>query len=358
MIPASDIDATASAAALGQETKSPVTSAVTVENLTPSDSNPTPSFQTIGSKGIVLTKSRRAKISWTGDEQLGLQSLTTPVMKNQYTQCMRGIINEMEQDLALEAAGGALLLGNVVGTAGTAPFLTDTKALTLARKMLSDNGALADTSSAMLECVLNTEAGMNLRNLDKLQKANESGDNTLLRQGVLGNLFGFKVRESNGFLPHTKGSGTGYLVNGNFKAGAREITIDTGSGTIERGDIVKFGSDNTQYIVAEKVETGGTILKIAGELKADVADNAAVAIGSGYVASAAFRHGSVVLATRVPALPTYGDNALDRTIITDPLSGISFEVAVWGGSYQNTITVAAVWGVKNIKGEHSVAIIG
>ena len=94
------------------------------------------------------------------------------------------------------------------------------------------------------------------------------------------------------------------------------------------------------------------------ELVEDVADNTAITIGADYTASAGFARGGLILANRLPLVPAGGDNAIDRTVITDPVSGISFEVAVWGGAYQNTMTFSTCWGWKNIKGEHSVALLG
>lgn len=325
-----------------------------VEDCVASANNPDPAFQTIDKTAIKITKVRRAKVSWQGDEQLGLGALTTPIMRDQYTQAMRSLVNEMERDIAQEVVAGALAKGNFVGTAGTTPFASNLNDLTLAYKKLSDNGC----PTSDLQMVLNTSAGMNLRNLTQLQKVNESGDGSLLRQGVLGQLFGFNLRESAGFKAHDKGAGTGYLVNGEAKKGSFFVNVDTGSGAVKKGDIIHFGSDvDHKYIVAED-DSAPTSIKLTSELVADVADDAVITIENGYLASAGFARGSVLLATRLPAVPIGGDSAIDRAIITDPVSGISFEVAVWGGSYQNTITFANAWGVKNIKGEHSVALLG
>ena len=64
------------------------------------------------------------------------------------------------------------------------------------------------------------------------------------------------------------------------------------------------------------------------------------------------------MANRIPYVPANGDIAIDRQIITDPLTGIPYELAVWGGAYQNTVTIATAWGVKNIKAENTVALLG
>lgn len=356
MIPAVTLDPRSDMIAKGQTVRIPIAPDASNEDVTAGASAPTGNGDTFGDTNITITKVRRGTpIVWTGEEELSIGSLVNPLVRDQYSQRMRSLVNEMEQDICIEASGGAITNGNVQGSAGTEPFATNLNSLTAGLKMLKDNGA---PQNGDYQFVMNTTAGKNLRNLTQLQKVNEGGDNTLLRQGLLGNLFGFNLRESNGFQTHTTGDGTGYLVNGKALKGANEITMDTGSGTFKKGDIVTFGSDTTKYVVAEDVATGGTTLKIASVLGADVADNTAITIGSGYLPSVGFTRGSILLATRLPKVPANGDIALDRTVITDPVSGISFEVALWGGAYQNTVTIASAWGVRNIKPAHSFALIG
>lgn len=268
---------------------------------------------------------------------------------------MRALVNEIEADLCKEIVIGAMGEGNVVGAIGTNPFATDTKAFTKALKVLKDKGSPQND----LMSVINTESGMNLRDQDKLFKVNESGDNgDLLRRGILGDLYGFTIRESAGMKAGATGTAKNYLVNGAGAKGSKIVAIDTGSGTFLKGDVIKFGDGAKQYIVAEDVVSGGTEIKLATALEETVADNTAVTIVGAFSPNACFSRGAVALATRVPAIPAGGDNAKDRTIITDPVSGLSFEVALWGGQYQNTVTISAVWGVKNTNPAHTVAVIG
>lgn len=355
VIPTATISAEASGVSIGQSVRVPITNKAVAEDVVPSGSNPDPTSETVDYTDITINKWRRTKMTWTGDEQNGLGAMASPIMVAEYAQKMRTLVNEMEADGANALIAGALAKGNVIGTAGTTPFASDLKDLTLMYKKLVDNGA----PTQQLDFVMNTTAGMNMRNLTQLQKVNEAGDGSLLRQGVLGNLFNFDIRETAGFPTHTKGTGAGYLVNGEAKKGSYVVYMDTGSGTFKAGDIVTFGSDTEhKYVVAEDVVSGGTVLKLTSELVANVADNDAITIGDSYTASAGFSRGSLILANRLPFVPQGGDNAIDRTIITDPVSGISFEVALWGGQYQNTLTFSTCWGWKNIKGEHSVALLG
>lgn len=357
MIPAVTMDMNASGVAKGQKVSIPITPFDSAtEDVTASANAPTGTGEEIDTVDLTISKVKRSKpIVWTGEEQLGVGGKVSNIIRDQYVQRMRAIVNEIEEDVCLEGISGALSVGNVLGTAGTNPFGTDTKALTSALKKLKDNGAPVSD----LQAVINTTSGMNLRNLTNLQKVNESADGgDLLRRGVLGQLFGFNIRESAGFKDMPASSASGYLVNGKAVKGDKEVAIDTGSGAIKKGTIVTFGTDATQYVVAEDVASGATSMSLATPLVADVADNTAVNTGNAYEANACFSRGSILLATRVPAVPAGGDIALDRTYITDPVSGLSFEVALWGGAYQNTVTIATAWGTKNIKPAHTVALIG
>lgn len=357
IIPATTLDATASGVAKGQSLRIPVTPTNSAEDIGASMSAMGENFQSIDNVEVKITKFRRCKITWQGEEQLGLGGLASPIMRDQYVQAMRTLVNEMEEDCGFEITQSAMMNGNIVGKGGTTPFASDLDDLTLALKKLQDNGS----PTGDLQLALNTSAGMNLRNLSQLQKVNEGGDNSLLRRGILGNLFGFDVRESAGLKAHgTTSVTTGYVVNGAVTAGStvKSVTVDTGAGAIKAGSMITFGSDSTnQYIVAEDVASGGTTIKLTTAVVANIADNANVNLVTN-TPNVAFARGSVVLATRLPAVPAGGDSALDRTVITDPVSGISFEVALWGGQYENTMTISACWGCKDIKPEHAVAILG
>lgn len=354
IIPATTLNATANGVAKNQSLRIPVTPTNSAEDIGASMNNMGENFQTIDNVEVKINKFRRCKVTWQGDEQLGLGGMASPIMRDQYVQMMRTLVNEMEEDCGNEIVQSALMAGNIVGKAGVTPFASNLTDLTLALKKMQDNGA----PTGDLQLALNTSASMNLRNLSQLQKVNEAGEPSLLRQGVLGNLFGFNVRESAGLKAHATSTVTAdYDCNGGASAGDKSITVEAGSGAIKAGTVVTFGSATDQYIVAEDMASGGTTLKLTEGLKANVADEAKVNIVVN-TANVGFSRGSVILATRLPAVPAGGDSALDRTVITDPLSGISFEVALWGGQYENTITIGACWGVKDIKPAHSVAILG
>lgn len=354
MLPATVISAKASSVSKGQLVEVPITPMGENEDIT-AGQVPTANTDEIQTVGVTIQKVRRGKpIVWTGEEENAVNGsgMLDPIQVEQYAQRIRALRNEMEADACEEAVISSVNAGNVLGTIGTNPFASNTKALTEVLQKLEDNGS----PLGELQAVLNTTSGRNLRDLEHLQKVNEAGTNDLLRRGVLGDLFGFTIRESAG-MRHVKGDASGYLVNGAASAGATQVTIDTGSGTFKKGDLVKFGNDTKLYAVAEDVASGGTTLKLQSSLKNDVADNAAISVQS-YAPNACFSRGSIIMASRLPLVPKKGDSALDRQVIIDPLTGIPYELAFWGAPYQNTITIGTAWGFKDIKTENSFALLG
>ncbi|MGC8045238.1 P22 coat - protein 5 family protein, partial [Salmonella enterica] len=59
------------------------------------------------------------------------------ILRDQFTQAMRTLVNEMETDLANLFAGAS----RATGTAGTTPFASTLTDTAQARRILSDNGA-------------------------------------------------------------------------------------------------------------------------------------------------------------------------------------------------------------------------
>jgi hypothetical protein len=181
-----------------------------------------------------------------------------------------------------------------------------------------------------------------------------------MREGQLLDIHGFSLHESAAVGFNTKGTGTAYTSNtAGYAVGATDITLITGSGTVLAGDIVTFAGDTNKYVVATGVAAPGTISLAAPGLRQPIAASAvAMTIGASYTGNLAFSGSSIVLATRTPALPDGGDLAVDRQMITDPRSGISFEVAMYAQYRQMQYEVSAVWGVKGIKSAHGAILLG
>jgi hypothetical protein len=354
VIPAATRNMTADSAAVGQTVRIPITppseNSDIVEGV-----KPTLAGTNIGYRDLKITKMRRAKpIVWTGNEQLEVGGQLNPILVNQYAQAMRSLVNEVEKDVCLEVISGAIEAGNIYGTPGTPVFNGNLADIAQAAKILDDKGA----PQMGRQLVINTTAGAALRSLAHLTSVADAGETNMLRRGVFSDLLGFSVRQSAGFQSVSPGTGTGYLVNSAAAAGDTEITIDTGSGTISKGAMITFGAGPHKYVVVEDVASGGTVLKIAGGLKEAVADNTAVTLGAAYLPSAGFTSDAIVLATRLPALPQGGDSAKDTYTVTDDVSGLSIQAALYGEYLQNFIELRLAWGCKATNIDFACALIG
>ncbi|EXE17194.1 hypothetical protein J558_2875 [Acinetobacter baumannii 1106579] len=358
-IPAVSSDMTYNRAAKGQTVTSPVAPAATASDITPGVTPPNDGDQVIGKVDMTITKARRVPVRWNGEEKLALDNngaSYNTILRDQFAQAMRTLANEVEADVAGLAIGAS----RAVGTAGTTPFATNLKDSALALKALQDNGA----PKGDLQLVIDTTAGANMRTLGQLTKANEANDDSLLRRGVLLDVHGFAIRESAQVVTPASGTGASATTNAaGYAVGATAITLaSAGTGTIVAGDVITFAGDTNQYVVVggdTDVSNGGTItLAKPGLRKAIPAAATAITVAPTSTRNLAFARSAIALATRIPALPEGGDSADDRMIVTDPVSGLSFEIAIYRQYRQVQYEVSLAWGCAMVKPEHSIILLG
>lgn len=357
-IPAVARNTEATMAAVDQTIRVPVTPAVTASDVTPGVTAPNNGDQTIGYVDMKVTKSRYVPIRWNGEEQLGFgrNGQLNTVLRDQLAQAFRTLANEIEADIGALAVSAS----RAYGTGGTTPFASDLSDPANMLKILMDNGA----PRGDLQLVLNTTAGAKLRTLAQLTKANEAASDATLRRGVLLDLHGFMIRESAGVLNFTKGTGASATTNAaGYAVGATTITLaSAGTGEIKAGDVITFAGDTNKYVVKTgdaDVFGGGTIvLQEPGLRQAIPAAATNITVGNSYAGNLAFDRNAIQLLARVPAMPQGGDMADDVTIVTDPVSGLSFQVAVYRQYRQVKFEIGAAWGVQMVAPRHSAILLG
>jgi hypothetical protein len=356
-IPAVTRNSSAERAALNETITYPVAPIGTLSNITPGVTAPNDGDQTIGTGSITISKSMYAPVRWNGEEMKGVgnSGQLQQIMQDQFSNAMRALVNQVETDLAVAARAGA---SRAVGTIGQNPFGTagDFSDFAAALKVLDDNGA--PTSDRHL--VLGSAAIANLRGKQSvLFKVNEAGTQDLLRAGIMGRVEGFDIHNSAGIKQAASGGGTAYVTNGSTAPGVTGIALITGSGTVLAGDVVTFAADATnKYVIGTGVAAPGTIqLNKPGAL-VTIATSNAMTIAAANTANAAFSRNAIHLVTRAPAMPEGGDGADDVMEITDPVSGLSFQVAVYRQYRQIRYEVGLAWGVATPKSEHIATLIG
>ena len=338
-------------------TRTPAVSA----SYAPAMTIPEGTAQTVDNKTVTIDTYASVQIPWEGEEQKHVNNGSgfETIYGDQIQQAMRAIANTIEAYLWGIAYKGA---SRAFGTAGTTPFASNHDVMAEVRQILVDNGCpMNDGQSTM---VLNSFAGTKMRNLAVLQKANESGSTSLLRQGTLLDLQGFMLKESAGIGIHTKGAGTGYAVNLTAGYAVGDTSIIVGSGTvnttgIKAGDVITAAGDTNKYIVnTGLVATSGTLVLNDPGLRAVAADTTALTVGNSFTGNLAFHKSAIELVVRPPAMPQGGDAATDIMVVQDPWSGLVFEIATYKGYMKSMIEVRCLYGAKVWKSQNVAVLLG
>jgi hypothetical protein len=182
-----------------------------------------------------------------------------------------------------------------------------------------------------------------------------------LRRGVLLDIHGFALRESAQVKSVTAvGNNTGtYAIDGAHAAGATALTVKTGTGTILAGDVITIGTDTAiKYVVETGVNNGtAVVLRAPGLVKA-LAGNEAIAVVGACARNMAFDRNAIHLLARVPAMPEGGDAADDVISVTDPHSGLTFQVAMYRQRRRVAYEIGLAWGCSAVKSPHMALLLG
>lgn len=359
-IPAVTRDARADRVALGQSVIIPQAPAAASRDRVPGTNAPDDGDQTFTNVQVTITKDKAVPFRWNGEETLALMNSGVDhsgLVDDQIMQAYRTIVNEMESDLAATYVDASRSYGDPTGIPfGTAGDYTDAS---FARKIVVDNGG----PQAGLQMVINTGAGANLRG--KQADVNRQGSDRLLRQGVLLDTSGMSIRESAQIINHTSGTAVGGTTSaGGFAVGATTVGLgNAGTGSILPGDSVSFAGDSEQYLVVGagdiNVANGGSInLAAPGLRQAIPASNVAITVHPSGFRNMVFSRNAIVLATRKPFMVGGRDSAINRVEVTDPVSGISFDLAEYLEYGRTHWELQVVWGVKMIKPEHAALLLG
>ncbi len=351
-----------SKAALGQTVTSFTVPQIVGQNIVPGVTPPNDGDQVLGSINLQITKSRYWPIKWNGEEQLALDNngpTFPPILRQQFQQAFRGAVNEIEADIAATAYQHA---SRACGTPGTAPFgiANDLSDFGNTAQILDENGAPA----GMRRMIVNSRAMNNLRSKQTvLFRVNEAGTDETLRRGVVGEVEGFDI----GYSPSVKGviagTGTGYTLGaGTYPTGTMNLPVSAGTGTINAGDVITIAGDTNAYVVAIGASGPGSITIQSPGLKLAHAAGDAVTLGASFAPNIGFTMDSLLLATRMPALPvrldgTVGDMGVHQTIVDD-FTGMAFDVGMYDQYRQVRFEIGIAWGTAAPNPEHIALLRG
>jgi hypothetical protein len=364
-IPAVSKDSNAERAAKGQTITYPIVPKITAENIDPGELPADSGDQTIGSGTMTISKSKAAPIRWSGEEQRFLSNGDRPqvrnILRDQFAQAFRVLVNEVESDLAGLYKDAA----RAHGSAGTLPFNTanDMSDVAQLAAILDSKGA----PRAGRKLVLSTASIANLKGKQPgLFNVDSAGTAETLRNGFVGRLMGFDLFDSGAIGLHTAGTAANSTTdNAGYAIGSKTLTLaSAGTGTFVAGDVVEFATENAglKYVLQAgdaDVSNGGTIILNGSGLERAIGTaTRAITRSANYVPNLAFSPDAIQLVTRVPAMPEGGDGADDVTEIVDPVSGLVFQVAVYKQYRQVKYEVGLAWGVEMVKPDHAVILLG
>lgn len=358
MIPAVYKNSKAEEAAKDQNITYDIVPDASAYDVAPAATPPALDSTTVGTGTMAIDKVRAVKFHWTGEDELAIgRSAKEGIQNNKFAQAFRTLANEMEGDLT----GLYKYSSRAYGTAGTTPFDTAgdfTEAAEVLR-ILKDNGA----PLSELNLVINSAAGAKL--LGKQSQVHMVGSGDPLRQGVLLDVHGMKIRESAQIKTHTKGTAASSTIGtAGYAVGATSLALSAaGTGTFVTGDVISHARDTAnKYVVTTgdtDVSDGGTIvLAKPGIRTAITTATSAITLAANYAANMAFARSAIHLLTRLPKMPEYGDQADDVIVVQDPVSGIFFQIAMYRVYRAVLIEVAVAWGVKAAKPEHMALLLG
>ena len=355
-------DSTADMAAVDQTVRSPIVPQGTLEDITPGASPANSGDVVLGYQDVKISKSKAYPIRWSGEEMLSLTpgGIINTVLADQFAQGFRTLANAVEVDLGAQYAK----MSRATGTAGTAPFGTASEMgdMANANRILDENGAPAIGRVMILGSAARAQLETKQSNLFKVNEAGDAG--AMIRNRQMRELMGFTMGYSAGVANHVKGTGTAAVTDGALAVGATSIVIKTltpGATGIKAGDVITFAADTAnKYIVTKGVASGaaGTLEIAAPGIKAIVPDANAITVGANFAANMFYHRNALLLATRQPAMPQGGDTADDVTTVTDPVSGLTFQVALYKEYRRIKYEIGLAWGTAAPNGKHGGVLLG
>lgn len=332
----------------------PVPQAQTAAAVTAANSAPANTDHTTTTVQITLDQWYESAFQLSDQEQTQIDAGAVFV-PSQLAEAIKAVGNQIDTSLLNKGKK----VGYSAGTAGTTPFASEAtfnSGFTAgARKIMNTN--LAPMGDRRV--VMDEDAEANLISLAKFTDADRRGDSMGIIEGNIGRKMGSDWFMNQNTVSHTSSGSTGNLINDAAHAiGATDLDIDGGTGTILVDDLVTIAGDTQTYSVTSVTGSApATNIGIFPASKVALADNAAVTVVATRVVNLAFHRDAfaIAFANFAPVDPGLGSVT---TSLTDPNTGATIRLEVSREYKQTTWRVDALWGVKDVRPELAVQILG
>jgi hypothetical protein len=336
---------------------------------------PTQVKQTVEEGSQTLTVDNHKHVAWSFSETE--LTLTIEEYSERY---IKPAVIQLVNNVDAALTGLYKEVNNSVGTAGTTP--TNVKAFQAAFTELQRKAVPSD----QLSLVIGVDEELELAD-DLTSKSGPDGMiEGAIRNMAIGRIAHMPVFMDQNIKIHTTGTnnpGTNeYAIDGASQEGST-LTVDTGSGTLVKGDVITIGDDVfsvnpkskestgrlKRFVVTEDMASGGTSLKISPAI---------VSSGAYQNVSAVPDNNDVITRVGTGASDTFVNNlafhrdafALAMVPFEKPVSapfwaqetsnGYSISVSrAWDQSeFEETIRLDILYGVKAIRPEWAVRLLG
>lgn len=274
------------------------------------------------------------------------------VIPMEASEAIKALANQVDNDLLAlykEVYGFA-------GIAGTTPFGAGLDEFLKADEILNDQLAPNEPRAV----VLNARATGAAKGLRAIQDASWRADPGAMKRQAIGSVLGYDWDMDQNIPRHTAGTGANYQINNGagYAIGIKTVTVDTGSGTLLAGDIIKFAGHDNHYVVVSTVG-GGTVTSITFEpgLVAAVVDDEAITKRASHRVNLAFHRDAMALASR----PFAGADPMGLgTYLSavDPISKLALRLEVTREHKRTRFSYDILYGVKMIRPALACRIAG
>ena len=352
-----------SLSAQGKTVDVPIASAVPARAITPGFIPPPTSEAAPTTTPVTLDFWQEAPFVVREDDLSGIGDPNS-FLSRQLEECGRTIANAVDSSIF----NLYKQIPHTAGIAGTTPFGTSLAALQETERVMITNRAPVGRRGL----VLDPFAWANALGLDALADASKAASTETLREGRITRVLGYDWGYDQNAPFHTAGTFLGTPVVQGAQSANTTVLNATGftansPGVLQEGDVITIGVDPNPYTVL------GVVNSIAGGV-AQISISPGITRQNGLVIPAP--NGAVI--TRQPSHrvslamhPDFAAFASRRTseiqgVPTaglsmtwgDPISGLVLDARIVPYHFQTYFTVSALWGVKIIRPEFAVRILG
>lgn len=311
-----------------------------------------PAVTAVTPTSIPITLSQWKEAPFAMDDK-GLSQVDRGILPMQASEAVKGLANTIEDYLWSLTPS----FYGFAGTSGVTPFATDLSGYLDARNIANKQLMGEDPRYV----VLSSDAETSALGLRAFQDAAFRGDTEGIINGQIGRKLGALWLMSQRVPLHTAGAGAGYLVNNGagYAIGIKTITVDTGTGALNAGDIFSFSGHTNTYTVVTTVG-GATVTSITFEpgLVVAVVDNEVITKRATFVQNLLLHRDAIAFAM-APLMDTVQvPGATLQAVAIDEVSGLSLRLEVTRQHRQVQWSFDGLYGGSVIRANAGVFIAG